>query len=113
MWLGIAVGLAALVFLSALFAASYARYRAQGELPSPPRLPSTTGGRISPAQPTRRSPGLDETEAQARRELERLYRRTGVGQAPGLGGDVRLRGGGSLSRTDYERYRSSVGGGLR
>ncbi|MCX6361373.1 MAG: hypothetical protein NT029_16340 [Armatimonadetes bacterium] len=56
---------------------------------------------------------LDETEAQARRELERLYRRTGVGQAPGIGDDVRLRGGGSLSRTDYERYRSSIGGGVR
>lgn len=113
MWFGIAVGLATVSALIGLFTASYVRFRGQAEPPTARQSIPITGGRLEPSQGPRRAMQLDETEAQARRELERLYRRTGVGQAPGNGDDVRLRGGGSLSRTDYERYRSSVGGGLR
>ncbi|MBM3494787.1 MAG: hypothetical protein FJX72_10805 [Armatimonadetes bacterium] len=61
-------------------------------------------------------PGLSEadpTEAQARRELERLERQLGTMPAPGTGGDVRLRTGHDLSADAYERLRREAAGSLR
>lgn len=112
-WLGVAAAMAVVVVLALLFTASYTRFRSQSEPATVPKSPTMVGRRLGPAEPARRTGAVDETEARARRELERLYRRTGLGQAPGIGDEVRLRSGGSLSRSEYERYRSSVGGGPR
>lgn len=52
----------------------------------------------------------DPLEAQARRELNRLYRETGYGPVPSdAQGRVRLRSGGSISREEWERARRSLG----
>jgi len=55
----------------------------------------------------------DPLEAQARREIERLQRQINERPALGPGSDVRLRTGGAMSRTEYERRRRDAGSSPR
>lgn len=121
---GLRIAIWAILILPVLLAMSwYAKTRSGGNaieaqkdaaIKMQEELTRSLDERIKASQERPTGPGAldpDSTDAQARRELKRIYEKTGVGAPPPTDaeGNVHLQGGGTLTREQWEKTRDSLG----